>query len=131
MRAITAATATLAVFGVLAASAPARADWDDYDGGWRRHEWREHQWRERQWQEQRWHEHERRERAWQAYAPPPVAYARPGYYTRRRPTTRPLRLLTTPHLRGPSSRPQASRSGLASAEPLICLACIRTGTRRI
>ncbi len=80
MRAITAAIATLAVFGVLAASAPARADWDDYDGGWRRHEWREHQWREHQWQEQRWHEHERRERTWQAYAPPPVAYAPPGYY---------------------------------------------------
>jgi len=75
MRAITAVIAAIGVFGVLAASTPARADWDDYDGGWRRHEWREHQ-----WQEQRWHEHERRERAWQAYAPPPVAYAPPGYY---------------------------------------------------
>jgi hypothetical protein len=75
MRAITAVMVAVGVFGVLAASAPARADGDDYDGGWRRHEWREHQWRE-----QRWREHEWRERAWRAYAPPPLVYAPPGYY---------------------------------------------------
>ncbi len=72
MRATTAAMAVVGVFGALAASTPARADWDDHDGGWRRHE----------------RERERRERAWQAYAPP------------QRP------LLEAP----------ASRSGLASAE---------------
>jgi len=70
MRAITVVMAAVGVFGVLAASAPAWADGDDYDGGWRRHEWREHQWREHEW----------RERAWHAYAPPPLAYAPPGYY---------------------------------------------------
>ena len=75
MRAITAAMAVVGLFAALAASTPARADEDDYDGGWRRHEWREHQWRE-----QRWREHEWRERAWHAYAPPPIAYAPPGYY---------------------------------------------------
>ena len=77
MRATTAVIAALGVSGVLAASTPARADWSDYDGGWRRHEWREHQWREQRWHER---EHERRERAWRVYAPPPVAYAPPGYY---------------------------------------------------
>ena len=70
MRAITVVMAAAGVFGVLAANAPARADEDDYGGGWRRHEWRE----------QRWREHEWRERAWHAYAPPPLAYAPPGYY---------------------------------------------------
>ena len=70
MRATTAVIAALGVFSVFAASTPARAEWDDYDGGWHRHEWREHQWRE----------HQRQERAWQGYAPPPVAYAPPGYY---------------------------------------------------
>lgn len=72
MRAITAVIAAVGVLGV-AASAPARADEDDY-GGWRRHEWREHQWQERRWREHEWREH-----AWHAYGPPPLAYA-PGYY---------------------------------------------------
>jgi hypothetical protein len=42
MRAVTAVMAA-GVLGVLAVSSPARADWDDYDGGWRRQEWRAHQ----------------------------------------------------------------------------------------
>ncbi len=42
MHAITAIIAALGVFGVLAASAPARADEDDHDGDWRRQEWHEH-----------------------------------------------------------------------------------------
>lgn len=65
MRAITAVMAAVGLFGAVAASAPARAHEDGYDGGWRRHEWREHEWRER---------------AWQTYGPPPIAYAPPGYY---------------------------------------------------
>jgi len=73
MRAITAVIAAAGVLGVVAASAPASADEDGHDGGWRRHEWREHQWREQR--EQEW-----RERQWRAYAPPPLAYAPPGYY---------------------------------------------------
>ncbi len=79
MRAITAVIAAVGVFGVLAASVPARADEDDHDGGgWRRHEWREQQWREQrqhEWRERAWREH-----AWRAYAPPPIPYAQPGYY---------------------------------------------------
>ena len=80
MRMITAVLAAVGMFGALTASAPARADEYDFDGGWRRQEWREHHWREQRWQEQRWQERERRERAWHAYAPPPGAYAPPGYY---------------------------------------------------
>ena len=76
MRAITATMAVVGIFGILAASVPAQADEDDYEGGWRHHEQREHQWRE-----QRWREHEWRERGWQAYHPP-LAYAPPGYYPR-------------------------------------------------
>jgi hypothetical protein len=69
MRAITAVIAAVGVLGMVAASAPARADDDDY-GGWRRHEWREHEWREHQWRE-----------GWHAYVPPPVVYAQPPYYS--------------------------------------------------
>ena len=69
MRTITAIIATLGVLGVVMASAPARADDDDYGGG-RNHEWQEHQWRD----------HERREHEWRAYAPPPVVYAPQAYY---------------------------------------------------
>ena len=70
MRAGAVAMAALGVFGVVAASAPARAD--EYDN-WRRHEWHEHEWRE-----QRWREHEWRERTRHVYGPPP-AYVQPGY----------------------------------------------------
>jgi hypothetical protein len=75
MRAVTAFVAVLGVLGVVMASGPARADDDDYDGGWRQHQWHEH---ERM--EQRWREHEWRERAWHSYGPPPVAYPAQGYY---------------------------------------------------
>ncbi len=68
MRAITAVMATVGVLGMLAASAPARAD--EHDGGWRRHQWREHQ-----WHAQRWREHHGHARAWHAYAPPVAYYA--------------------------------------------------------
>ncbi len=70
MRSITATIAALGVLFVVATGAPAWADEDDYNGGWRRHEWRDYNWREHEW----------RERARQAYAPPPVVYAPPGYY---------------------------------------------------
>lgn len=70
MRGFTAIVATLGIFGVCAASAPARAHDDDDNSGWRRQEWQEHQWREHEW----------RERAGRFYAPPPVAYGPPGYY---------------------------------------------------
>lgn len=70
-RITTIVAAALGVLGVVvAASAPAHAHDDGYDGGWRYHEWQEHQWREHVW----------RERAWHAYAPSPVVYAPPGYY---------------------------------------------------
>ncbi len=66
MRVITAAMAAVGVLSVVATSAPAQAQEDGYDGGWRRSEWREQQWREQRWREHEWHE-----RARQAYAPPP------------------------------------------------------------
>jgi len=74
MRVIAAAMAAVGVLSVVAASAPAQAQEDGYDGGWRRPEWREHQRREQRWREHEWHE-----RARQAYAPPPVLYAPPSY----------------------------------------------------
>lgn len=52
MRAITAAMASLGVLGIVAASTPAQAQEDDYDGGWKRQEWREHQRHEQRWREQ-------------------------------------------------------------------------------
>jgi len=76
MRAVTMVIAALGVLGVVTASGPARAHDDNDNGDWRRQEWQEHHWRER-----RWREHEWRERAWHTYAPPPIAYAPPGYYT--------------------------------------------------
>jgi hypothetical protein len=69
MRTITAVIGALGIFGVVASAGPARADDDNFDGGWRRHEWHEHQWREHEWGEHAWH----------GYAPP-MAYVAPGYY---------------------------------------------------
>ena len=56
----------------LAATTPARADWDDHAGLRRAHEnhgWREHEWREHEWQEHEWREHHGYYRP--IYAPPP------------------------------------------------------------
>lgn len=81
--------AAVAISGLVVASGPARAEWDD---GWRHHEFHEQLRRERadRWQARR--EHEWRERyeapAYVAeppvqYAPPPVYYAAPpAYYAR-------------------------------------------------
>ena len=123
MRATTAVMAVVGVFGVFAASTPARADWDDYDGGWRRVSGGSINSREHQWQEQRWHEREQRERAWRAYAPPPIAYAPPSYYAPPPAygasppayyAPSPARLLRAAP-EGRFSKPLASRSGLVSA----------------
>ena len=80
--------AAVAISGLVVASGPARAEWDD-DDGWRHHEFHEQLRHERadRWQarrEQRWQER------YQApayiagppvhYAPPPVYYAAPPAY---------------------------------------------------
>ncbi len=80
--------AAVAISGLIVASGPARAEWDD-DDGWRHHEFHEqlrHQ-RADWWQarrEQRWQERYQAP-AYVAgppvqYAPPPVYYAAPPAY---------------------------------------------------
>jgi len=82
MRAGAVIMAALGVFGVVAASTPARADEYDFDNwrhhGWHEHERREQRWREHDRREHEWREHGWRERARHAYGPPPV-YVQPGY----------------------------------------------------
>ncbi len=79
MRAATAALAVIGMFGVIAASVPARAE-GGYDDGWQRHEWREQRWREHEARELEWREHELRERDRRAYAPPAYYTPPPAYY---------------------------------------------------
>jgi hypothetical protein len=73
--------AAIGLLGIAAASSPARADWDDDDDGWRRHEWREHRWREHEWRGQYWHQYAPPPPV--VYVPPPVRYysvPAPSYY---------------------------------------------------
>jgi hypothetical protein len=62
---------------VLAATAPAHADWDH--NGWRRQEWREHERRERAWREHEWRRHHMY-RPGYVHGPPPPPYRTPGAY---------------------------------------------------
>ncbi len=67
--------ALLATSAVVAATAPARADWD-HGGG---HEWRDRDWREHDWHEHEWGRFHRHEGPYR-YLPPPVVYAPPPRY---------------------------------------------------
>ncbi len=86
MRIVPVVLAAVGVLSFVAASSPARADWDDHNG-WRWQEGREHArqeheraWQQHQWREQRWREREWHERAYGAYGPPRVIYSTPPTY---------------------------------------------------
>ncbi len=82
MRAAQVTFAALGFSGLVMASAPARADWDDDYDHWRRHEWREQVRQEQEDRRQAWREQRWRERQWApAYVPaPPIPYAPPPLY---------------------------------------------------
>jgi hypothetical protein len=77
MRAHRIVLAAAGALSVLAAVAPARADWDH--DGWRRREWREHERREHEWREHEWRRHERHQPGYVYAPPPPVIYRPPAY----------------------------------------------------
>ena len=79
MRAAAAALAVLGVFGVVAASTPARAESEEFGGGWRRHEGREHEWQERRRREQEERERAEREQERRRYEHARRPYAPIGY----------------------------------------------------
>jgi hypothetical protein len=72
MRKATLIIAAAGAIGVLAAAAPARADWHH---GWHHHNWYHHAWREHAWHRQVWRWHHPWVRRY-GYAPPG------GYYYR-------------------------------------------------
>ncbi len=85
MRVVPIILAAVCALGVSGLSAPARAQWNGYEGGdgWRRQEWRERQWQRQRWREHEWREREWRERQLRSYAPPPGFYTPPpAYYVR-------------------------------------------------
>ena len=82
MRTVATAVAAFGLLATFLSAAPARADADDWGGGY---QWRHQRWHEREWRRHEWREHHR---AWYPgysyyYAPPPVYYTPPPsyYYT--------------------------------------------------